>query len=84
MLWGIGVSAVGIASVWEQWLLHGSRFWEEGGLSISAVHSDSLGVVINFIYLLVCLVFRAYLSLAILIASFYEIVVCVDRIGLLY
>ena len=52
-------------------------------LSISVVHSDSLGAVINFIYLFVCCFFRAYLSLAILMASYYEIVLCCDRIGLL-
>ena len=62
-----------MASVWEQWLLRGSRSWEDG---IAAVHSDSLRVVSNFIYLLVCFVviFHAYLSLAILMASCYEIV----------
>ena len=62
-----------MASVWDQWLLRGSRLWED---DISAVHSDSLRVVINFIYLLVCFVvlFHAYLSLAILMASCYEIV----------
>ena len=54
-------------------------------LSISAVHSDSLVVVIKFIYLLVCfvVVFRAYLSLAILMASCYELVLYCGRIGLL-
>ena len=54
-------------------------------LSISAVHSDSLEEVINVIYLLVCLLlFCAYLSLAILMASCYEIVLCCDHIDLLY
>ena len=54
-------------------------------LRISAVHSDSLGSVINCICLLVCFfVFRAYLSLAILVASCYEIVLCYEHIGLLY
>ena len=71
MLWGIGVSAVVMASVWELWLLHGSRL---DVLSISAVYSDSMGVFINLIYLLVCLFFLTYLSLAILMVSCYEIV----------
>ena len=31
VLQGVGVSAVGMASVWEQWLLCGSRFWVDGG-----------------------------------------------------
>ena len=54
-------------------------------LSISVAHSNSLGAVINFINLLVCCCFfHADLSLAILMASCYEIVLSCDHIGFLY
>ena len=53
----------GLGSVQLAWLLIGSSGCSVASgscrmevLSISAVHSDSLGVVINFIYLLVCFV----------------------------
>ena len=55
--------AGGSGSVQLEWLLFGSSgcsvapgYGRMEVLSISAVHSDSLGEVINFIYLLVCFV----------------------------
>ena len=81
-----------LGSVQWAWLLFGSSGCSVAPgsgrmevLSISAVHSDSLGAVIKFIYLLVCFCFFCgYLSLAILMAPCYEIVLCCDRIALLY
>ena len=44
---GVGVSAVCMASVWEQWLLRGSGSGRMEVLSIPAVHLDSLGMVMR-------------------------------------
>ena len=60
MLWGVGVSAVGMASVLEQWLLHGSRFWEDRGAQHICCAFGLPGGSYQFIYLLVCLFFRAF------------------------
>ena len=82
LCWGVGVSAVGMASIWEQWLLHGSRLWEDGGAQhfCGAFGLPGGGYQFYlFIGLFCC--FRAYLSLAILMASGYEIVLCCHRIG---